>query len=129
MLKSIYIYIKIEKQSPIIQHRTTTMNPETTIEELTKNITIAPGNPILQILNINYINELTNELTINIPEKYKQIIKHNIIKINWNKYFKRTCKEILKNGKICPVTVKPGYDYCQRHLSINLLRIQKDKLS
>jgi hypothetical protein len=86
----------------------------------------------------NYVDELTNDITKNINKniianvdettieniiiKIIENIRENISEIDWDKHFNRKCGEILKNGGICSANVKPGYDHCQRHVNIVLIK-------
>jgi hypothetical protein len=77
----------------------------------------------------NYIDELGNEIAdkLNLDEKNRKILKDILTNINWDKHFKRRCKETLKNGIPCPSPIDPGSDYCRRHLNIKILKEQREK--
>jgi hypothetical protein len=90
-----------------------------------------PEKPKPRTSYTNYINELGDELAnhLNLDENDRKKIKEALTKINWNRHFNRTCTELLKHGNLCSAIVKPGTDYCQRHLNIKILKDQKRKKS
>jgi hypothetical protein len=108
------------------------MEPETSIEKLTKSMTINPesskSRSKLKSNYTNYADELGDELAngLNLDENNRKKIKNILAKINWERHFNRTCTELLKHGNLCSAIVKPGTDYCQRHLNIRALKNQKN---